>query len=261
MTHEHPQHEVTIPEGFALSKYLITRGQFAVFVRETKRNTGICYIQSTMRAGNMADSWSTPGFEQSDRDPVVCVAWLDAKAYIAWLNKKIADRVPGAKDGPYRLPSEAEWEYAARTGTTTAWWWGDQAGIANARCNGCYEPADKIKPALVNGLIVYPSCRGNRLKRGTAEVDTFPPNPFGLYDMPGNASQWVEDCWSETYLDAPSDGGAFLKPGCKLRTRRGGSCLRSAPSSCPAASRTPLVMVLDSQTEPISLILQGQRGT
>ena len=83
MAYEHPQHEVTIPEGFALSKYLITRGQFAAFVKDTKHITGGCYINGTLRPSISNNSWSKPGFEQSDRDPVVCVTWLDAKAYIA----------------------------------------------------------------------------------------------------------------------------------------------------------------------------------
>jgi formylglycine-generating enzyme required for sulfatase activity len=166
----------------------------------------------------------------------VCISWQDAKAYVAWLNKKIMGGLARTQDGPYRLPTEAEWEYSARAGTTTAWWWGKEAGIANARCDGCYEPADKVQPVLVNGVLIFPQCCANRLKRGTAEVDTFPPNPFGLYDMPGNASQWVEDCWAESYRDAPTDGSAFLTPGCKFRTTRGGSW-HTSPWTVRSATR------------------------
>ncbi len=105
-------------------------------------------------------------------------------------------------DGPYRLPSEAEWEYAARAGTTTARWWGDAIGIGKANCNGC--------GSAWNG-------------RELAPVDSFAPNPFGIYDMVGNVWQWTSDCWNESYVGAPSDGSAWQTGDCSKRVLRGGS--------------------------------------
>jgi formylglycine-generating enzyme required for sulfatase activity len=119
----------------------------------------------------------------------VCLDWRDADAFIAWLNAKVRRLRPvlAEANGPYRLPSEAEWEYAARAGTKTARWWGDAIGVNNANCNGCGSKWDD---------------------RLLADVDSFSPNPFGLYGMLGNAWQWTADCWHVNYRDAPHDGSA-----------------------------------------------------
>ncbi len=104
--------------------------------------------------------------------------------------------------GPYRLPTEAEWEYAARGRTKTARWWGDAIGRGNANCNGCGSEWD------------------NRL---FANVDTVASNPFGLYGVLGNAWQWTADCWHPNYDAAPQDGSAWDEPNCSKRVIRGGS--------------------------------------
>jgi formylglycine-generating enzyme required for sulfatase activity len=131
------------------------------------------------------------------------VSWYDAQAYVAWLNAKVAKRAmkPGTA-GPYRLPSEAEWEYAARGGTTSARWWGNGVGTGNANCNGCGSRWDG---------------------RDLAPVNSFGPNPFGLYDMLGNVWQWTEDCWNDSYIGAPADGRARVSGACEERVMRGGS--------------------------------------
>jgi formylglycine-generating enzyme required for sulfatase activity len=116
------------------------------------------------------------GWGRGDR-PVIHVARSDAEQYVAWLV-----RVTGQ---PYRLPSESEWEYAARAGTSTARWWGDDLGSARTVCDGCGSQWDN---------------------RSTAPVGSFPANPFGLHDMLGNVSEWVADCWNDTHADAPVDG-------------------------------------------------------
>jgi formylglycine-generating enzyme required for sulfatase activity len=201
---ERPQHAVSIERPFALGRSPTTRGEFATFVRETGYSTdGGCTLWNNHAyLHEPKASWENPGFPQTDRDPVVCVSWQDAKAYIAWLNSKSLGRAPAEADSVYRLPSEAEWEYAARAGTRTARWWGDAIGSDNADCDGCGSRWDKQR---------------------TAPVGSFNANPFGLSDMLGDAWQWTEDCWNLTYEGAPHDGGAWTSGRCDSRVMRGGS--------------------------------------
>ena len=161
---ESPQHHVSLP-SFALGKYDVTRGEYAAFVRDTGYPAGDgCFESSMPKSNKRADgNWQNPGFEQTDRDPVTCVSWEDARAYIAWLNGKVSRAKSEA--GPYRLPSEAEWEYAARAGTTTRFWWGDDDDGAAA--HAWYKDNSDGK---------------------THAVGLKPANPFGLYDMVGNVS-------------------------------------------------------------------------
>jgi formylglycine-generating enzyme required for sulfatase activity len=127
--------------------------------------------------------------------PLINVSWDDVQQYVAWFSKMT--------DRPYRLLSEAEWEYAARAGTTTAYSWGDEIGKNNANCNGCGSEWDS---------------------RRTAPVGSFAPNQFGLYDMHGNVWEWVEDCLHTNYEGAPKDGSAWIAQGdCNNRVIRGGS--------------------------------------
>jgi formylglycine-generating enzyme required for sulfatase activity len=121
---------------------------------------------------------------------------------VAWLNKKLTGQIPPATAGPYRLPSEAEWEYAARAGTRTLYWWGDLIDSGNADCDGCGSQWDG---------------------KQTAPVDYFYANPFGLSNMLGNAWESTEDCWNENYKGAPVDGTAWTTgTGCRSRVMRGG---------------------------------------
>jgi formylglycine-generating enzyme required for sulfatase activity len=199
---EQPQHEVKMGMPFALAKYPITKNEFAVFVKETGYTPSPgCVLYALQYHVSPEADWRLPGFAQTDRDPVVCVNWQDAKAYIEWLNRKSMSPVNSANDAPYRLPSEAEWEYAARAGTRTARWWGDSIGRKNANCARCGSRWDQ---------------------RQTAPVGSFPPNPFGLYDILGNVTQWTEDCWNESYTEAPTDGAPWIKGNCQRRLARGG---------------------------------------
>jgi formylglycine-generating enzyme required for sulfatase activity len=126
--------------------------------------------------------------------PVIQVSWKDAKQYVAWLS-----RMTGK---PYRLLTEAEYEYAARGGTQTAYPWGDEIGKNNANCAVCRSEWDN---------------------QGTAPVGKFVPNGFGLYDIVGNAFTWVEDCYHDDYDGAPTDGSAWLTGDCRTHVVRGGS--------------------------------------
>jgi formylglycine-generating enzyme required for sulfatase activity len=202
---EHPQHSVTIPRAFGMGKYLVTRAEFAAFVRETGYLTsGGCTLFANFRFLSRADAgWMNPGFSQTGRDPVVCVNWHDAQAYVTWLNGRLRGQTPSTDDGPYRLPSEAEWEYAARAGTQTLRWWGDSIGSGNAVCDGCGTRWDNKQPA---------------------PVDSFRLNQFGLSGMLGNVFEWTEDCWHPNYEGAPTDGSAWTTgKWCGVRVKRGGS--------------------------------------
>src|SRR5262249_38986956 len=132
---EAPQHQVSLAL-FALGKYDVTRGEYAAFARETGYPAGDGCGRGRAIFKYEKDpklSWENPGHAQSDRDPVVCVNWKDARAYIAWLNRKAHRGGAASANGPYRLPSEAEWEYAARAGTTTKFYWGDDDAAAPLR--------------------------------------------------------------------------------------------------------------------------------
>jgi formylglycine-generating enzyme required for sulfatase activity len=218
MAWEHPQHPVVISRNFGLSAYSVTRSEFLAFVQETRYSPdGRCIHFTTHGYSRASVSWQSPGFAQPDRDPVVCVSWRDAQAYVGWLNNKLRGPAATRGDGPYRLPSEAEWEYAARAGTETARWWGDAIGEVNANCIECGNPA------WIEGQ--------------TTPGNHFRPNPFGLYDMLGNVFQYTDDCWHENYVGAPSDGRPWTNMDCDKIAFRGGGwssrawVLRSATRS------------------------------
>jgi formylglycine-generating enzyme required for sulfatase activity len=159
-------------------------------------------------------SWSNPGFDQAADHPVVCVSWEDARAYAQWLTERTGRK--------YRLLSEAEYEYIARAGSTTAFAWGASAQDMCAHANGFDRTARTAHPdwgdAACEDGYVY-----------TAPVRAFPPNAFGVYGAVGNVFQWTEDCFVEGgYVGAPTDGSARTVEGCVLRVIRGGSWLNSS---------------------------------
>jgi formylglycine-generating enzyme required for sulfatase activity len=145
---------------------------------------------------------------------VVCVSWTDARAYAAWLARTTGK--------PYRLPSEAEWEYAARAGSSAARPWGVDLTRehANYGSEACCAPATG----------------GADRWRFTSPVGSFPPNRFGLADMIGNVWQWVEDCGHEGYVGAPADGAAWTSGDCRTHMARGGAWFQG-PDSARSAAR------------------------
>lgn len=213
---EAPQHRVAVP-SFELGKYDITRADYAAFVRETRYPPGDgCGSHVTPNwERDPKLTWEHPGFAQTDRDPVVCVSWQDARAYIAWLNQKAHRGGAVSPNEPYRLPSEAEWEYAARAGTTTKFYWGDDDADAPAHAwfqanSGCERP---------RGL----ACDDGH----THPVGGKPANAFGLFDMAGNVWQWTEDCYDNSYAGAPVDGRADETPSIDPKANDSqGKCLR-----------------------------------
>ena len=172
---EQPVREVVISKPFALGKYEVTFAEYDAFAKATGREL-------------LVDR----GWGRGNR-PVIGVTWEDAQAYTEWLTEMTGR--------PYRLPSEAEWEYAARAGSVTSYSWGDDIGQNQANCDtGCEDSHTYIAP-----------------------VGSFQPNAFGLYDMHGNVWEWVQDCWNDNYEGAPADARAWEDQGCETRVLRGGS--------------------------------------
>lgn len=189
--HERPQHIVSI-SIFAVGRDAITFDQWSACVAD-----GGCNDYSPKDEG-----WGRGSH------PVINVSWDDAQAYVAWLNRKVRERDIQKLDsfsGPYRLLSEAEWEYAARAGTSTARWWGDQIGRGNANCLNCGSPFDHM----------------------TAPIGSFDRNNFGLGVL-GNVWEWVFDCWAKNYDGARKKGGAWTYGDCRRRVVRGGSWISDA---------------------------------
>ena len=173
---EGPQHMVTVAKPFAVSKFDVTFADWDACV-------------SVAGCPNIPDS----GFGR-DTKPVINVSFDEAQQYVAWLSKMTGQS--------YRLLTEAEWEYAARAGSTTAYYWAVEIGEGNANCNGCGSKWDNLQ---------------------TSPVGSFPANQFGLYDMAGNVWQWVQDCYHDDYNGAPTDGTPWSGGDCGRRVIRGGS--------------------------------------
>jgi len=218
---EGPQHQVAIAL-YALGRSEVTLAEFRRFADESGYKTDAerdaraqgCsgFIYTDPAAGNAGaqavTSWRGPGLAQAESHPVLCVSWNDARAYAQWLSKKTGKR--------YRLPTEAEWEYAARAGSVTARYWGDDPLQACRFAN----VADQSRFQTWGFGQKHECTDGHYF---TAPVAGYLPNQFGLYDMLGNAWEWTEDCWNESYAGAPSDGSAWLAGDCAQRVSRGGS--------------------------------------
>ena len=219
-----PPRAVTV-RAFSVGRFEVTRGEYRMFAEATARAHDGCFAwHASGFELDRSKDWRDPGFAQDDRHPVICVSWEDATAYARWL---------AARTGrPYRLLSEAEWEYAARAGTTTSRYWGDDAASACAHANG----ADRTTAAQVPGATAWSSTACDDRHAHTAPVGILRANAFGLHDMLGNAGEWTQDCWNGNYASAPTDGSATITGDCALRAVRGGSW-DDAPAGLRAAYR------------------------
>jgi formylglycine-generating enzyme required for sulfatase activity len=206
---DEPQHQVTFAKPFALGKFDITRAEFAAFAQATnfRPRPGCATPRRGVWEPQEQATWQEPGFDQTEHDPVVCMNLIEIGNYLSWLR-----RTTGKE---YRLPSEAEWEYAARGGTTTPFYWGDNVEEA---C-GYENLADATYKAKYGGGMV--ECADHYPE--TAPVGSFKPNPFGLYDMVGNVYVLTADCWNENYAGAPSDGSAWTAGDCERHPARAAS--------------------------------------
>lgn len=219
---ETPIHRVEV-KGFAMGRYEVTVGEFRAFVKETgyrsdaHQNRGEeagCYVMNkneewVWRKGR---NWENPGWKVKDRQAVTCVSWNDASAYAKWVSKKSGKE--------YGLPSEAQWEYGARGGTKTRYYWGEDEEHTE-QCK--YANAADETP-LPGGMMWIESAACKDGYVYVAPVGSFKPNGFGLYDMSGNVWEWVEDVWHHNYQRAPRDGSAWKTGGDqRARVLRGGS--------------------------------------
>ena len=232
-----PRHQVEIAAPLAVGTFEITRGQYKAFVADsgfddTKywKNCTTLDIQGFGKAEGK--TWKDTGFAQGDDHPVVCVSWEAATKYAAWLSKKIG--------ATYRLPSESEWEYAARAGATGLFAF-DPAKEIYCRHMNLADKAANREPVIKANYRRY-----NALHHDcddgyafTAPVGTYKANAFGLHDMHGNVWEWVQDCYNGSYSGAPNDGSARAGPSnCKRVTRGGGWFWHDAYQALPKRKMT-----------------------
>lgn len=218
------QHTATVA-AFAVSETEITRAQFAAFVADTKRPMPSgCYthgdgMDSTADL-DAAASWRAPRFEQTDDHPVVCVTWQDASDYAAWLSRRTGEH--------YRLLDDSEWEYAARGGTATAYFWGASADRGCGYMNGGDQSLARALPRWVQtvardraagwaGARILECDDGSAF---TSAAGKYQPNALGVYDVAGNVWEWVENCRDESSAGHTPEAAATS---CSLRGVRGGS--------------------------------------
>jgi formylglycine-generating enzyme required for sulfatase activity len=231
---ESPPLPVTMSRPFAIGKYEVTVAEFRAFVAATQYAPGgDCRIASGGAWLRLPDrSWTAPGFPvpQAANEPVVCVSWDDAKAYTDWLTKLTGKA--------YRLPSETEWEYAARGGTTTPRYFGDRDSDEDTVLSVACDYANVYDASSVTELpFPYPHARCSDGHTYTAPVGSFKPNAFDLYDVIGNVREWLRDCYTGSYVGRAPDGRAWeWAGGCELRGVRGGSWA-TRPAESRAAAR------------------------
>ncbi|HKU13229.1 MAG TPA: SUMF1/EgtB/PvdO family nonheme iron enzyme [Steroidobacteraceae bacterium] len=219
---ELPERRFVIREAFAVSRYEVTRDQYEAFVRATGAAVnGNCLTDRRQRGNWVYDAQTTfrdPGFLQTGDHPVACVSWDEAKAYVDWLNTRTR--------GGYRLLTEVEWEYVARAGAPNAVYpWGDEPAKGCPFANGfdqttmaTYKDVDTSGHATFDPL----SCTDGGLN--TTPVGSLEPNAFGVHDMIGNVSEWIEDCHAPSH-EAVSESGAppVVEGTCAKRIAKGGS--------------------------------------
>lgn len=195
------QHRVTLSRGFFMQATEVTVDQWRAFVEDsgyesTAMETGCMVLEEGEWDIRKGYHWEKPGFSQQGDHPVTCVSWKDANAFAEWLSQKA--------EGTFRLPTEAEWEYACRAGTATRFYWGkkvecSKANFGNSWTNEC----------------------GRKEPLRTVKVGSYPPNPWGLYDMHGNAWEWTHE-WFADYPEGPVTDPAGPEWG-ERRAVRGGS--------------------------------------
>jgi formylglycine-generating enzyme required for sulfatase activity len=228
--HEGPEHRVTFRRGFAIGRTEVTVAQFREFAdrsgyRTDAEKLGFSRVYDH-RSGRLSQNddvhWEMDyqGSEAKDDEPVVHISWNDAQAYTRWLAQGTGK--------PYRLPSEAEFEYALRGGRSGRYWWGE--GSPGRPVENLTGQGDASRSQREWATFFENYSDGFW---GPAPVASFDANPFGLHDIGGNVGEWVLDCWHDTYLRAPTDGSAWVNPGCKLRVIRGGNW-----ASSPVQSRS-----------------------
>ncbi len=197
--YEQPVHTVTIAGPFAIGKFEVTYRQFATFVQYSGYAADSDKKCGTVQEGvfgHRLQDWDDPGYLPEDNFPAVCISWNAATAYVDWLSRETGET--------YRLPSEAEWEYVVRAGTTTRFWTGTSESALQGKVN------------------CAPELCGDEYAQ-VAPVGSFPANAFGVHEMSGNVSEWVEDCFHESYDSAPTDGAARESGACVERAYRGGN--------------------------------------
>ena len=221
---EGPIHDVMIGYDFAAGKFELTNAEFARFAQETgytqEKN---CIIWTGKWEALPDTSWRNPGYGRgpAGNEPVGCVSWHDAKAYAAWLSRKTGK--------PYRLPSEAEWEYIARAGAGTRFPWGDDATDVCRRVN-LFDASGRRASALP-----YVPAECDDGYPFTAPVGSFSPNAFGLHDVIGNVWEWTEDCYVVPYPPGHADGRSVQVEGqCERRSIRGGGWITTPSRQRPA---------------------------
>lgn len=198
-TLEGPSRHIVLDYDFQVGMFEVTIAQYSEFLTQARRSRNEGFFRTNTMYG------------QTPEHPVMHVAVHDIEEFVRWLNK----RKPPEDKGKYRLPSEAEWEYVARAGTQTRYWWNNninclKADYGDAKCNA----------------------------PGPSPIGSYRPNAFGLYDVHGNVSEWVSDCWSKDYLNAPEDGSPVTVEECVIFTHRGGAWFMT-PEFLRSSDRKP----------------------
>jgi formylglycine-generating enzyme required for sulfatase activity len=207
---EGPPHAVKITRPFALAVTEVTNAQFARFVSETGYQVAPgCKVWPEGSMDYAGASWQAPGYGRPPLpdEPVACISWTDAQAFISWMRQRTGKA--------YRLPTEAEWEYAARAGSTTAYPWGDDAEQGCSHAN--------LYDASAAGRFSWPAVRCADGAQTVAPVGRYRANAFGLFDMIGNVWEWTQDCYVIPYPPARENAAAIESTSCARRTVRGGS--------------------------------------
>jgi formylglycine-generating enzyme required for sulfatase activity len=220
---EGPQHRAVIKQPIAVGRFEVTRDQYAAFVKSSGYKPGDrCYtFEQNQPREREPRSFLNPGFAQDGNHPAVCVSWMDANAYVQWLSQTTGK--------PYRLLSEAEFEYAARAGSRSRFGFSDDAADLCKFVNGADRAA---KAAGLPADAPYMNCSDGY--PFTAPVGSLAANAFGLSDMIGNVWEWTEDCFAGDYAAASPEGAARIEAGCTTRTVRGGDWFSTETSLRPA---------------------------